>query len=228
MIKAQDGYHIYGWMKTELNLEGGELLAFSIIFSFVKGFAGKYTGNTSYLSEWMGWSENTSRKYISKLVEKGLIVEQRGRENNHPICHYNLSPDFYEKHHSIIAGSPRKNCGEQPSKIEKSTPQNLRHNIEYNKNIEDKNIEFIPPTPQEVGEYAASLGFRSPEGFGYFYVGHYANTNWMKKNGQPVKNWKNNVREVWMQNNKDKDFSAYIPVNIPVNAKPRNTHFSGL
>ena len=50
----------------------------------------------------------------------------------------------------------------------------------------------------------------------------------MKKNGQPVKNWKNNVLEVWMQNNKDKDFSAYIPVNIPVNAKPRNTHFSGL
>lgn len=116
----------------------------------------------------------------------------------------------------------------------KSQPMENREDI-YRDNIKDRDNKknkddntFIPPTPQEVGEYAASLGFRSPEGFGYFYVGHYANTNWTKKNGQPVKNWKNNVREVWMQNNKDKDFSAYIPVNIPVNAKPRNTHFSGL
>ena len=187
MVRAQDGYHIYGWMKTELNLEGGELLAFAIIFSFVKGYAGKYTGNTSYLSEWMGWSENTSRKYISKLVEKGLIVESRGRENNHPICHYILSPNFYEKHPSIIEVSPRKNCGQYPAKIAESTPQNLRHNIEYR----NKNIEFIPPTRQEVRDYCKERNNAiDPD---YFYD-KMESVGWTLKSGQKVKDWRATIR----------------------------------
>lgn len=99
----------------------------------------------------------------------------------------------------------------------KTQPLEKRGDIYRDNNIDRDNKPvhrdntFIPPSPQEVGEYAASLGFLSPKGFGYFYVGHYANTNWIKKNGQPVKNWKNNVREVWMPNNRDKDFSQYIP-----------------
>lgn len=241
-LHASNGFTISGWMVTELHLQGGDLLAFALVHQFAQSKAGIYKGNTSYLSAWTGWTEKTSRGHLAHLVELGLIREVRGRDNNKPFCHYELAEDFYEKHPSIIEVSPRKNCGVRPVKITASPGKNYReHPVkitddagkklpgEYNSidnNIDDN--KFIPPTPQAVGEYAASLGFRSPEGFGYFYVGHYANTNWMKKNGQPVKNWKNNVREVWMQNNKDKDFSAYIPVNIPVNAKPRNTNFSGL
>lgn len=220
MIRAQDGYHIYGWMKTELNLEGGELLAFAIIFSFVKGFAGKYTGNTSYLSEWMGWSENTGRKYISKLVEKGLIVEQRGRENNHPICHYNLSPDFYEKHPSIFEVSPRKNCGMHTSNFGESTPKNLRHNIEY-KNIEDKNI-LIPPTPQEVVDYCREQGFRDPIGFADYYLRCQTANQWRKKSGEPIVNWKLNIQQ-WRKYHKDDTFphpnpEQFTATNDQINA----------
>lgn len=208
MVRAQDGYHIYGWMKTELNLEGGELLAFAIIFSFVKGFAGKYTGNTSYLSEWMGWSENTSRKYISKLVEKGLIVERRGRENNHPICHYDLSPDFYKKHPSTFGVSPRKNCGKDTANFVESTPQKLRQNIEY-KNIEDNNI-FIPPTPQQVADYCREQGFKDPEGFADYYLRCQKEAQWRQKSGKPIVNWKLNV-QVWRKYHKDETFPAPTP-----------------
>jgi len=113
-------------MVTELGLTGGDLFTFALVHQFSQSGAGIYKGNTSYLSQWTGWTENTSRRHLNRLVEMGLIQELRGRENNSPYCFYKLAEDFYEKHPSIIEVSPRKNSGKHPSKIEVSTPQKLR------------------------------------------------------------------------------------------------------
>lgn len=121
-----DGFHLQGWMVTELGLTGGDLFTFALVHQFSQSGAGIYKGNTSYLSQWTGWTENTSRRHLNRLVEMGLVQELRGRENNSPYCFYKLADDFYEKHPSIIEVSPRKNRGDHPSKIEVSTPQKLR------------------------------------------------------------------------------------------------------
>ena len=129
-INSTDGFTLHGWMVTELHLAGGDLFAFALVHQFSQSHAGVYYGNTDYLASWTGWSENTCRKYLTTLVEAGLIVPVRGREDNIPFCHYKLAPDFYKKHPSKFAGSPLKNCGHSTSKSAVKAPQNLRE--EYN------------------------------------------------------------------------------------------------
>lgn len=149
-----DGFHLQGWMVTELGLTGGDLFTFALVHQFSQSGAGIYKGNTSYLSQWTGWTENTSRRHLNRLVEMGLIQELRGRENNSPYCFYKLADDFYEKHPSIIEVSPRKNRGNHPSKIEVSTPQKLRG--EYtNTNIHN---EYEPTAQGEAVN--ASFNFK--------------------------------------------------------------------
>lgn len=190
-------------MVTELHLQGAELLTFALVHQFTQSGAGTYKGNTDYLSSWTGWAENTCRKHLTALVQKGLIVESRGRENNSPFCHYNLAPDFYEKHPAIFEVSPRKKREKHPAKFEESTPQNLRG--EYN--IGENTRGFIPPTPQEVADYARQRGFRSPEGFAAHFIDFYTSGEkaWHLSNGKPMKDWKRSVI-TWEPNNKDRIF----------------------
>ena len=122
-LKSNAGFHVYGWMVNELQLEGGDLLTFAMVYSYTQGHAGTYTGNTAYLSAWTGWSDKTSKAHLQNLTRLGLIQEVRGRENNTPFCHYILAADFYEK----ISQSPRKNfqkhCEDFSKALRKNFPQ---------------------------------------------------------------------------------------------------------
>lgn len=208
MLKSSDGYHVYGWMRNELHLEGGDLTAFAIVYCFVKGYAGTYTGNTSYLSSWTGWSENTSRKHLVNLVALGLLKELRGRNNNSPFCHYVLAPDFYQDHPSISAVSPLKNYA---VKSEVSTPQKLRHKENSNKeNIEKENI---PPTPQDVVAYCKEQGFADPEGFADYYLRCQKEMQWRTKSGKQITNWKLNIQQ-WRKYHQNDRFPRKGPASL--------------
>lgn len=206
-LEPTDGFIIHGWMVTELHLGGYELVAYALVHQFSqKSKAGLYTGGVPYLAEWLRCTNETARKYLHILEKKGLIKSIRGRENGVPYCNYQVIDNQIPK---ILRDTP-KNLRGDTLKIKGSTPKNLR--VDNNSDNKDDN-KFIPPTPAQVSAYAEALGFRCPEGFGHFYVGHYANNDWKNKNGKPILNWKNNIREVWMRNNnKDRDFSEYIPM----------------
>ena len=192
-------------MATELHLKGAELITFAVVHQFSQSGAGIYKGNVEYLCAWFGWAENTARKHLASLVEKGLIKEIRGRENNSPFCHHELAPDFYEKHPAIIEVSPRKKSKKHPSKNEDSTPQNLKG--DNNIGIIKRDNKFIPPTPQEVADYAKERGFRDPEGFANHFVEYYSTGEnpWTLSNNKPMKDWKRSVI-TWEPNNKERIF----------------------
>lgn len=211
-VNNTDGFVFHGWMVNELHLTGGDLLAFALVHQFSQSDAGIYTGNTEYLSAWTGWSENTSRKHLARLVELGLIQEVRGRKNNSPFCHYKLSDEFYEKHPAKIEGSPRKIYPVKITEDPESTPQKLRGE---NNNKKKTNIPpLIPPTVQEVAEYVRSRKFRDPEGFAEYYVTFNNNRQWIGGNGKPVQNWKNNIISNWEPRDKDRVFrSQSVPVH---------------
>lgn len=204
-LDASNGFHVYGWMITDLHLEGGDLFAFAIVHQFAQSRAGVYMGNTSYLSAWTGWTEKTSRSHLANLVNLGLIREIKGRENNVPFCHYELAPDFYEKHPVKITASPGKNFPEQTEKITATAGKKLPG--DYNSNIDYKNIDLNtnPPSPLEVVAYCREIGFRDPAGFTLYYLEEQKRQQWKKKNGEPIVNWKNNVR-VWWKYHKDEIF----------------------
>ena len=188
-LNDTDGFTLHGWMVTELQLTGADLIAFALVHQFAQSGAGIYKGNTQYLAAWTGWSENTCRAHLVTLVKKGLIQEVRGRENNSPFCYYKLAADFYEKHTSKIEGSPLKNCGDHPAKNGKSTPQKLRGEYTYNEsNKGDNNIDkrFVKPTIEEVRAYCRDRGNTiDPEAF----VAYYESKGW-KVGTAPMRDWK--------------------------------------
>ena len=74
-------------------------------------------------------------------------------------------------------------------------------NITYiEKTIEKKKKEFIPPTRQEVYEYAQEQN--NLELADKFYD-WYNSTNWRDKNNKRIKNWKNKFL-IWIRRNDEK------------------------
>lgn len=155
-LKDTDGFILHGWMVNELHLEGGDLIAFALVHQFTQSDAGLYKGNTSYLSAWTGWSERTSRAHLLSLVEKGLIEEVRGRENNSPFCYYKLGKSIPQKFQGdpakiskstpqIFPEAPRKNCGENIHIIENTSVENTTtptpSKFDFRKAMTDQGVE---------------------------------------------------------------------------------------
>lgn len=67
-----------------------------------------------------------------------------------------------------------------------------------------KHERFIPPTPEEVTNYAASIGFSLS---GKTFCDYYEARGWAFKRGQPMVSWKAAVR-TWKSNSVPKDAVA--------------------
>ena len=79
---------IYDWM-LELGLNGRELNAFAVIFSFWKKDGGWYKGSASYLAKWMGVKKNeTVYKALASLVRKGHLEKRERWEKGEKLCDY--------------------------------------------------------------------------------------------------------------------------------------------
>lgn len=195
-LNPSDGFILHGWMVTELNLEGAELLTFALVHQFCQSSAGIYTGNTAYLSAWTGWSEKTSRAHLARLVDRGLIRELRGRENNHPFCNYALTPDFYEKHPVDFTGSPgknfpatRKNLPGQYDNLDIAIlvgENNCESNIKKENIKERTSGRFVPPTVDDVRAYCAE---RQNGIDAEAFVAYYESKGW-RIGSAPMKSWK--------------------------------------
>lgn len=53
---------------------------------------------------------------------------------------------------------------------------------------------FVPPTPQEVTDYAMGLGYQVN---GKAFVDYYGDNDWYDKNNKKVRAWKAKVNKVW-------------------------------
>ena len=83
-----DGYvTIHGWM-LELGLNGRELNALAVIWSFGKD-GEWFTGSASYLCRWMGVkNKHTAISALSSLVQKGILERRERWENGQRLCDY--------------------------------------------------------------------------------------------------------------------------------------------
>ena len=72
-IKDTNFVAIQGWMRTELNLKGNELLTYAVIYGFSQIAGTKFTGSRKYLAEWCGCSMATIDRTLISLIDKGFI-----------------------------------------------------------------------------------------------------------------------------------------------------------
>lgn len=67
---------IQGWMRTELDLKGNDLLVYAIIYGFSQTSEQKFTGSLQYLADWCGATKQGIQKNLKSLIDKGLIKKE--------------------------------------------------------------------------------------------------------------------------------------------------------
>lgn len=93
-VKRETYIVVQGWMRTDLNLSGNELLLFALIYGFCQREQHqKFTGSLTYVMDWLNVSKKWAIKLLQTLTDKGLIRKYEGYRNNIKFCEYDI-PDF--------------------------------------------------------------------------------------------------------------------------------------
>lgn len=88
LIKAESYVVIQGWMITELNLKGNELLIYACIYGFSQKENQVFNGSLQYLSDWTNLSKRNVIERLKALIDRGLIVKTENYVNNTKSCEY--------------------------------------------------------------------------------------------------------------------------------------------
>ena len=82
---------IQGWMRTELNLKGNDLLVYAIIFGFSQTENQRFTGSLQYLADWCGATKQGISKNLKGLIDRGLIQKIEYQKNGVKFCEYSCT-----------------------------------------------------------------------------------------------------------------------------------------
>lgn len=74
-VKDNNFIAIQGWMRTQLNLKGNELLIYALIYGFSQDGNSRFKGSRKYIADWCGCSLNTVDRSLGSLVNKGLLAK---------------------------------------------------------------------------------------------------------------------------------------------------------
>ena len=155
---------IQGWMRTDLNLSGNELIVYAIIYGFSQNKQGEFTGSAQYLADWVGCTRRTVMTILNKLAEAKLISKTE------PILNSNEKRVSYQAERGCEKTSQGvKNFHRGCKKISQGGVKNfhrgcekISHNITIDKNNKytDRNnnvhscSESLEETPEEFFERA--------------------------------------------------------------------------
>lgn len=95
-IKDNNFITIQGWMRTQLNLSGNELIAMALIYGFSQDGESAFIGSMSYIANWIGVSRRTAVRVVESLVKKGYIKKTDVVRNNVKFCNYAVTDSVLE------------------------------------------------------------------------------------------------------------------------------------
>ncbi len=94
----RDNYiNICGWMVTELELKGNELIVYAMIYGFSQAENQTFDGTMNYVAEWLSTTRQTVNNALKSLVSKGLVVKYEVVENGKKLCKYRAVTNRPEK-----------------------------------------------------------------------------------------------------------------------------------
>ena len=82
---------IQGWMRTQLDLSGNELIAMALIYGFSQDGESAFIGSMSYIADWIGVSRRTAIRVVESLVKKGYVKKTDVVRNNVKFCNYTVT-----------------------------------------------------------------------------------------------------------------------------------------
>lgn len=79
---------VQGWMITDLELKGNELLVYACIYGFSQAENQVFNGGLKYLAEWTNSTKQGVIKNLKSLEEKGYIDKYEKYVNGIKVCEY--------------------------------------------------------------------------------------------------------------------------------------------
>ena len=137
-IRADNYIMIQGWMVTELELKGNELMIFAIIHGFSQDGETRFTGGLQYLADWTNSTKQGISKNLKSLVNKGYIAKEEKIINGVKFCEY-YATKFNEVLNKVELGMQQSLTPMQQS-LTGGIKQSLTNNED---NIINKNINNI-------------------------------------------------------------------------------------
>ena len=137
-IKSENFLTIQGWMVTELNLKGNELLIYACIYGFSQTDDQWFTGSRQYLADWTNSTKQGVQKCLKSLIEKGLLEKKEIFTNGVKFCSYRAKK-LPTSQQSLLGVGNKVDWG-VVNKVDWGGQQSLPNNIEYNIDLDNKEI----------------------------------------------------------------------------------------
>ena len=168
---------IQGWMLTDLQLKGNELVVYACIYGFSQSEGQTFSGSLQYLADWTNSTKQTVVNSLKSLVEKGYIGKIDNVVNGVKFCEY-YAKNFNGVYKKFEQGIQKSLTGG----IQKSLTNNIDIDNLDNKLENKKGI----PTLDEVKAYCQERRNNVDAEAWYAF---YASKGW-KIGKHPMVDWK--------------------------------------
>jgi len=157
-IRADNYIMIQGWMVTELELKGNELLIFAIIHGFSQDGETRFTGGLQYLADWTNSTKQGISKNLKSLVNKGYIAKEEKIINGVKFCEY-YATKFNEVLNKVEWGMQQSLTPMQQSltggmqqSLTNSKDNIINKDINSISNVNTKDIDVYFPLDEKLNE----------------------------------------------------------------------------
>lgn len=190
-VKRENYISIQGFMLTDLNLKGNELIIYACIYGFSQLEGQVFNGSLQYLADWTNSSKQGVLKNLQSLVAKGYIQKIDKNINGVKFCEY-----YATELNTVLNNVEHGMQQSLTPPMQQSLPNNISLNNTGNNSINNTGKRFVPPTLEEVKEYCKSRNNNvNPEQFYDYYTAN----GWLVGKNK-MKDWKAAVR-TWERNN---------------------------
>ena len=131
MIKADNYISIQGWMVTDLNLYGNDLIVYAIIYGFTQDMEHWFEGTIQYMADWCNCTKRGIYKNIDNLIDAGLIEKSVETVKGVKHCKYRVT-DIWSSEQSSL-GDEQSSLG-VVNKVHEGSEQSSLNNIDNNIN----------------------------------------------------------------------------------------------
>ncbi|MBC8574469.1 helix-turn-helix domain-containing protein [Jingyaoa shaoxingensis] len=141
---------IQGWMVTDLQLKGNELLIYACIYGFSQAEDQTFSGSLQYLADWTNSTRRGVLKNLQSLIEKGYLVKKESTIKGVKVCEYRTvdSSLVVNKVHGGMEQSSPGVVNKVHGGGEQSSPNNIEDNID--ENIDDKKERGKETSAQQI------------------------------------------------------------------------------
>jgi len=179
------------------------------------------TASNNYFARYFGVKRQTAQEVIGKLKTKNYIVCKEQKQGGKTVKRTIEIVDSSSRK-LLLMNSDKVSRKRLPTKavfdpsglagnsdkVSRKLPTHKTKvitNTTTTAHIPQKPLYDIPPTIEQVKEYSTTQGF--PNFDAAYFVKYYAANDWRRKDGEPVKNWKQTVL-TWLRRDQAKEQQA--------------------